>query len=661
MSPGRIAGITIKNRIVMPAMGMNMSDGGYVNQAVINHYTERAKGGAGLIVVEVTCVDAPLGLNTKDMLVIDDDAYIPGFARLTRSIHAHGAKCVLQISHTGRGAKRRNTGGQPVGPSAVKMPFSMVTGLEGEEPRALTDGEISAIEDKYAAAALRAKEAGFDGIQVHATGYYLVSQFLSATANRRTDAYGGNARQRASFALNILKKIKDRAGADFPVIYKLSLLELGKQGGIGLLDGLLYAYLLQEAGADAIEVLAMSYKDKPTLRDVPDSAQGTGLTFPLARLLKLARVLGRSTRPNLFLGRKAMRIPLISGGRAFDPVLAEKALSKGLTDFVFMGRGLLAEPNLPAMIEEGTHDLARPCIGCGRCIDNQLQHQSRAVCSGNAVIGRDDNDYTIPPAETQRKVLVIGGGPGGMEAARIAGYRGHAVLLAEKDMRLGGQLHYAVAPPHKHNLKPLITYYEKQLAQTGVTVELNRNIQAHEVIAGGYDAVVCATGVAPAALPIPGFNLAHVINAKAVLSGRTTGRTVVIIGGGLVGCETAEFLLKHKRRVAIVEMLPELAAKMPAAGRTILLGHLKTLGAYFYTGYRCREITAKTVAIEEERGVGRVLKADTVVIAVGDKPDTALYDALKGKVAELYLIGDAARPEGIAESVAAGYYTGLRI
>ncbi|MDD5712533.1 MAG: FAD-dependent oxidoreductase [Smithellaceae bacterium] len=661
LSATKIGSVELRNRIVMPAMGMNMSDGGFVNQAVINHYAERAKGGVGLIICEVTCVDAPLGLNTKNMLVIDDDKYIPGFRKLTEAIHRHGAKCFLQISHTGRGAKRKNIGDQPVGPSAVPMPYSMVIGMEGEEPRELTNAEIKAIEDKYAAAALRAKEAGFDGVEVHATGYYLVAQFLSSQANRRTDEYGGTARKRATFALNVLRKIRQKVGRDFAVIYKLSLLELGRKGGINLLDGLMYAHLLEKAGADAIEVLAMSYRAVPTKRDVPDSGQGKGLTFPLSMIAKMARVPGKSERPIFALGRKAITVPLIAGGRTFEPQLAERALRKKRADLVFMGRGLLAEPHLPNMIASGTYELARPCIGCGRCIDNQLQHQMSAVCSGNAVIGKTDNDYDLPTAVKKKKVLVVGGGPAGMEAARIAASRGHDVTLIEKDPRLGGQLHYATVPPHKENLVPLITYFDRQLPAAGAKVQLQRTITAEEIIASRYDAVVCATGVAPAELPIPGIKKPHVHNAKEVLRGAKTGKRIVVIGGGLVGCETAEFLLRQKKKVAIIEMFPELAGKMVAAGRTVLLGHLKILGAEIHCSSTCLEIRDQLVLVAGERGRITKLPADTVVVSVGDRPDRSLHDALQGKIPELYIIGDAARPEGIAESVAAGYYTALNI
>lgn len=219
-STGRIGHVEVRNRTVMSAMGTNMSDHGFVNDAIINHYVERAKGGVGLIIVEVTCVDAPLGLNTLNMLVADDDKYIPGLTRLADAIHEQGAKCFLQISHTGRGAKRKNIGAQPVGPSAVAMPFSFMMGFGNEEPRALTIGEIHDIEDKYAAAAVRAQKAGFDGVELHACGYYMGQQFLSSTANIRTDEYGGNPENRSRFYSTIIRKIRENCGEDFGLIVK---------------------------------------------------------------------------------------------------------------------------------------------------------------------------------------------------------------------------------------------------------------------------------------------------------------------------------------------------------------------------------------------------------------------------------------------------------
>jgi 2,4-dienoyl-CoA reductase-like NADH-dependent reductase (Old Yellow Enzyme family) len=584
LSRGSLAGIPVHNRIVMPAMGLNLAEGGFVNDAIVNHYVERAKGEVGLIIVEVTCVDTPLGLNTSRMLVIDDDQYLPGFRRLTDAIHAHGAKCVLEISHTGRGAKSRIIGAQPVGPSAVKKPFDFIVGFEGETPRALTIPEIQRIEDKYAEAALRAKQAGFDGVEVHATGYYLVAQFFSSTANIRTDEYGGSARKRAQFALNIVRKIQEKTGKDFPLLFKLSVLELGQYGGVSLLAGLQNCRLLQKAGVGAIEVLAGAWSTRPGRFDRPDSGQSKGLTFPILRIMRLA----------------GLRMTLIGGGRTFDPVLAEQALRRGWADFIFMGRGLLTQPDLPRMIANGTWPAARPCIGCGECIDGQLQRDAPITCSGNPVIGNGDNDYTLPSASKRKRVFVIGGGPAGVETARIAALRGHDVTLFEKSDRLGGQLHLAVVPPHKENLKLLPAYLERQAALAGVKVILNAEIDAAAILEQRPEVVVCATGVIPTRPPIPGIDRTFVKSITQALEGEAVGKRVVVIGGGEAGCETAQWLAGQGKKVTIVE-------------------------------------------------------------ATGAKKNAALYAQLRGKVGELYAVGDSLSPASVREAVSTGYYTGLKI
>ncbi|HEX7621156.1 MAG TPA: FAD-dependent oxidoreductase [Anaerolineales bacterium] len=645
LSPGSIAGIPVRNRIVMPAMGTNMADGGFVNDAILNHYAERAKGGVGLIIVEVTCVDTPLGLNTSRMLVIDDDKYITGFRRLTDAIHAHGAKCMLQISHTGRGAKSKIIGTQPVGPSEAKKPFDFLVGFEGETPRALSIQEIQRIEDKYAEAALRAKQAGFDGVEVHATGYYLVAQFFSKTANLRTDEYGGSARKRARFALNIIRKIQEKAGKDFPIIFKLSVLEIGQYGGVSILDGLLNCRLLEQAGVGGIEVLAGAWSTRPGRFDRPDSGQAKGLTFPILRIMRLAGI----------------RLPLIGGGRTFEPHLAERALRHGWADFIFMGRGLLTQPNLPCMIADGTWQAARPCIGCGECIDGQLQRDERITCSGNPVIGNGGNDYAIPLAQHPKKVFVIGGGPAGVEAARIAAMRGHTVTLFEKSERVGGQIYLAVVPPYKGNLELLLAYMERQLILTGVKVVLKTEMIAEQIIAQRPDVVVCATGLTPARPPIPGIDRPMVMDVTQALAGTPVGKRVVIIGGGEAGCETAQWLVEKGKKVIIVEMLDELAAKMVATSRTILLAHLQRLRVKIYTSHRCLEIKDGSVIIADAKGLTEEIRADTVLVATGARKNDALYTRLLGKVPELYAVGDCLGPANVRQAVSTGYYTGLKV
>ncbi len=645
LSPSKIGNVELRNKTVMAAMGMSQSDNGFVNRAVLNHYSERAKGGVGAVIVEVTCVDTPLGLNTDGMLIIDDDKYIPGMTELASVIHEGGAKAFLQISHTGRGARRSIIGDQPVGPSAVAMPYSYMMGLANETPRALTVPEIKEIEEKYAQAALRAKKAGFDGVEIHSVGYYLGEQFLSKTANIRTDEYGGSRKNRIRFHLNIIKRIRELCGEDFAVIVKLPVIELGKDGGISLIDGVYYCKKLQDAGADALEILAGIWSSEAGKNQKPESAYADCMAVALSQLMKIGL--------KLTGGKKAV---LIGGGRAQNPVAAEKALSSGKCDLIFIGHGLLVQPDLVNLIDEGREDEIRPCIGCGHCIDHQLQHGGRAICSGNAVLARGDNDYTVKPAESKKHVVVIGAGVAGVEAARIAAMRGHNVDLYEKSNEVGGQMNLACKPPFKQHLGLMKPYLERQLELKGVNVHLGSELTKKDILDMNPDAVVCATGSQPAMLKIEGSERA--VSARDILSGAQSGKNVVVIGGGSTGCETAEFLAKQGKKVSIIEMTPNLAANTGQTAKTILMGHLKGLGVKMLTECAVGKITESEVVYKTKSGETQSVKADTVVLAVGDRPDRSLYDALKDEVKEIYNVGDSNGGGIIPNAVYEGYVAG---
>ena len=649
LSPGYIGKVELRNKTVMAAMGMSQAENGFVNKAVLNHYAERAKGGVGAIIVEVTCVDSPLGLNTNGMLVIDNDKYIPGMSELASVIHEGGSKAFLQISHTGRGARRKIIGAQPVGPSAVAMPYSYMMGLANETPRALTTDEIKDIEEKYAQAALRAKKAGFDGVEIHAVGYYLGQQFLSKTANIRTDEYGGCKENRIRFHLNIIKRIRELCGDDFAVIVKLSVIEMGKDGGISMLDGLYYCKKLQEAGVDAIEVLAGIWSDEAGKNQKPESAYSDCMAVALCLVMKIG----------LALTAGGKKITLIGGGRAQNPVASEKALKSGQCDLIFIGHGLLAQPDLVNLIEADREDEIRPCIGCGHCINHQLQHGARAVCSGNAVLARGDNDHTIIPAKTKKKVVVIGAGVAGVEAARIAAKRGHTVDIYDSANEVGGQMNLACKPPFKQHLGLMKPYLERQLEIHGVNVHLGKKMSKEGVIALNPDVVVCATGVINNTLPVEGSE--RTINAVDILSGVSSGKNVVVIGGGSIGCETAEFLAKQGKKVTIIEMTDTFAGNTGKTAQTILIGHLKGNGVKLLPESRVEKITETEVIYKAKDGKTNPLKADTVVVAIGNRPDTSLYDSLKDEVKEIYNIGDSNGGGIIPSAVYDGYTVGNKI
>lgn len=639
--PILIGSMELKNRIVMPPMGTNFGTAdGHVTEQSIGYYEARARGGVGLVIVEVTCIDAPVGKTSARQLVVDDDRYIPGLRRLADVIHRHDVKAVLQLHHAGRGAKSSITGVQPVAPSAVPMPYGTLIGFAGEMPRALTVAEIKDVVARYARAARRAREAGFDGVEIHSTGYYLPAQFLSSTANQRQDEYGGDLQKRARFLLEIIAAVRGEVGKDCPLLCKLSAVEIGEGAGLTAEEGLQVARMAQDAGVDAIEVAGMLWGVNPRQR--PSTAERPGGFLPLIEAMK-----------------KVVTVPVMAAGR-MDPVFGEKVLQEGKADLVVMGKGLIADPDVPMKAVSGSVGDIRPCIGCLRCIDNVSIGGGSLMCSVNAAIGKE-REYEIQPAARARKVLVVGGGPAGMEAARVAALRGHKVTLYEKRDRLGGQLLQAVVPPKKDHLSGFVDYLTRQMAARGVDVRLGSEATAELIEKAGPDAVILAAGVVPVPPGIPGVDGPNVLSAKDVLSGATVGARITIIGGGVVGCETAEFLADLGKDVTVLEMMDEAAAQMVHALREMLLGRLAMKKVSVLTGVECRRVTGAGVEIATREGVTRTVEADNVVLASGDGPNRTLLEALSKRFAEVHPVGDCVEPQGIAEAVADGYRVALAL
>ncbi|MCX5999186.1 MAG: FAD-dependent oxidoreductase, partial [Chloroflexi bacterium] len=603
-------------------------------------YRERAAGGVGLVIVETTCVDAPAGKTTAYQLVIDDDKFIPGLTRLAETIHQHGARTVLQLQHGGRGTKSSITGIQPVAPSPIPMPYGTQVGYEGEMPRELTVSEIKGIVRKFAQGAQRAKTAGFDGVEIHSTGYYLVAQFLSSTANVRQDEYGGSLANRARFLLEIIRGVREVVGRDYPLLCKISAMENGPGAGLNPVEGQQVAQMAEEAGADALEIAGMGWGISP--RQAPPTAERPGGLIPFAQGMK--RVVG---------------IPIIVGSR-MTPELGEKVLQEGKADFIAIGKGLIADPDLPSKAASGRVEEIRPCIGCLRCVDNETVKGRGIMCSVNAAAGKERQFSEPKLAGRSKRVFVVGGGPAGMEAARVAALRGHEVTLFEKQAKLGGQLLQAIVPPHKDNLRNFIDYLTTQMAMRGVDIRLGVEANAELISQARPDAVILATGVTFTAPRIPGIDRANVVSAKEVLSGAGVGDTVAIVGGGLVGCETAEYLVQQGKKVTILEMLDEVAGRMPLALRNLLLARLADKGVAVLTGIQCRELTEDGLVISSKEGEVRTIRANNVVLASGDRSNRVLVEELRDTV-PVHAIGDCVEPRGIAEAVADGYTVGVSI
>ncbi len=641
LQPVGIAGLELRNRIVMPPMGTNMATmEGHVTESIRRYYEERARGGVGLIIVETTCIDAPRGKTTAHQMAIDDESFVPGLVGLADTIHQHGAKAVLQLQHGGRGTKSSITGFQPVAPSPVPMPYGTLVGYEGEMPRELAATEIEDLVGKFAQGAARAKRAGFDGVEIHATGYYLVAQFLSSTANVRRDAYGGTVRNRAKFLVEIVQAVRSEVGRSYPLLCKLSAFELGPGAGLTFDEGKEIAHIAEEAGVDALEIAGMIWGIIPRL--APTTAEPVGGLLPFVEGIKAA-----------------VNIPVIAGSR-ITPEVGEKALQEGKADLIAIGKGLIADPYLPNKLASGKADDIRPCIGCLRCIDNQTIKGLAIMCSVNAATGRE-SELEIRSADKPRKIIVVGGGPAGMEAARVAALRGHKVILLEKQAKLGGQLLEAIIPPHKDHLPPFIDYLETQLAKNRVEVRLDSQVTAEDVCEARPDAVILATGIVPTTPNIPGVSGTNVLTAWDVLKGAAVGDTVVVIGGGLVGCETAEYLAVKGKKVTILEMLEEVATAMPLALRKLLLARLANRKVDIYTGVKCRELTGASVRFVNREKEEIVVMADSVIVAAGGKPDTRLRAQLKGDTFTVRLSGDCVEPRGIAEAVEEGLRAGLAV
>lgn len=631
--PGHIGSMMIKNRLVMPAMGTRYAlDKGYVSQRQIDYYEARGRGGVGLIITEIT---APCfsGRNGSNQLTISDDSYILGFRALAEAIHKHGAKIAVQLHHSGREVNTAQTGYPAVGPSAVPT-------ITGAVPQELTTSEIADIVKQFAEGARRAKEAGIDGVEIHCAHHYLLATFVSRATNKRTDQYGGSIENRARFTLEIVKAVREVVGRDFPVWVRINGQEPGINDGVTIEEAYQVAKLVEEAGADAVHVSAFGagiYASKAPLPDTP------GYLLPLAYGVK-----------------QAVNIPVIAVGR-MDPFLAEQAIKAGKADFVAMGRRLLADPELPNKAASGRLDDINPCIGCMECLQRGVITGGYLSCTVNPTMGKEQ-EYRIEKAKSQQRVIVIGGGPAGLETARVAALRGHRVSLIEKSSKLGGLLHLAAVPPHKQEICGLIEYLDRQVRSVGVDIRLNTEATVNSILKENADIVIVATGGIPYRPDIGGIKSPNVVNAEDVLSGKNeTGQNIVIIGGGIVGCETGNYLAEKGKNVTILEVLSRLAGELSAMLRYRLLHELKEKHAVMLTNIACESIDENGVAVTDSKGQKRIIPADTVVVAAGYATNMRLADDLKDKVPEVHCIGDAAKAGQIYDAILAGCQVGLSL
>jgi len=630
--PGSIGKMTLKNRIIMAPISTNLAGGdGTVSDELIFHYAERARGGVGLITVENVCLAYPLACHGAAQPRIDDDAFIPGLRRLADAIHQGGAKAAAELTHPGMSAGLRYIRGEtPVAPSAVPRP------KDGLVPRALSHTEVVEVVGQYVQAARRAYEAGFDAVELQACHGLLINQFLSPLTNKRQDEYGGSRENRARFLVEIVAGIKRHVGSDFPVMVRLVAEDM-LEGGLTLEDGRWFARRLEEAGADAIHPdFGLGGKEK-RLEPMP---------YPQAWRVYLAAEI-----------KKAVSIPVIAVGVIREPRVAEEILEAGKADFVALGRALIADPDWPNKARAGEEQAIRRCIGCNECVMARHVEDAPLRCSLNATVGRKPEACRLERAKTPKRVLIIGGGPAGMEAARVAALRGHRVALYERETHLGGMLNVAAVPPGKEKLNWITEYFAHELPRLGVEIHLGEAMDAERVRALNPDVVIVATGSEPAIPDIPGVDGPNVLVAQELLARRMcfTGQRFALVGGGMLGLETAAYLAAQGNAVAVLKRYETIGRSIEPLYRDHLLRDLKEHGVEIITRVEVKAIQAEGVLVRDQTGEERVVPADRVVLARGAKPADKLVQELRDF--NPLVIGDAVQPRKIINAISEGFVT----
>jgi len=652
--PLRIGSLTLPNRIIMPALTTFYDFEGGTRFA--DFYVERARGGVGLIILGAFQSLYPgragksgwipdESVKEKGPAKLNHDFYIDRLRQWTDAIHTAGGLVAAQVATYGYWAKDGlGSPAEEISPSGVRLQgdafrpgLENLTFIRGGRP--LTVDEIQTICDQVGDAALRAKNAGFDAIELQALGGNLLSRFLSPVTNRRADGYGGLLENRARMLLEAIANIKAKLGDTFPLLCRIN----GEDfipGGMTLEDYKKLAPMLERAGVHALDLMPGWYETRRPMNQ---------MCVPRGAFIYLAGGL-----------KEVVKIPVAANIRINDPVLAEQALAEGKADLIAMCSPLIADPELPNKAKEGRLEDIRMCTGCCTCWSDLAEKFQPIGCSVNAQVGKE-TQLVITPAKEPKTVWVIGGGPGGMEAARVASLRGHKVTLFEKQDRLGGQLLYADLPPYKGEWKHFIQYLSTQIRKLGVEVRLGKEITVKDVENGKPDAAVVATGAKPLIPPIPGAQGRNVATAIDVLTGkRTVPRSAVIIGGGSLGCETAEFLAEKGRKVTVLEMLPRMGNDIDLWNRWVILDRMSASGIQMEPNTKAQEITDKGVGAATE-GKPRFFPCDTVVLAAGAKEDNALALALEGKGLALYKVGDCLKPQKVKQAVEDGFNAGLKI
>lgn len=630
-SKGKIGKMELKNRIVMPPMGTGLnSASGEVNEHLIRYYEERAKGGCGLIITEISRIDDEWGIGMPNQIQVTDTKFVVGIERLAKAVHKHDSKILLQLQHAGR--ENRSSliyGRQIVAPSAVMCK------VVREMPRALTTEECEMLIKKFIKGAVIAKMAGCDGVELHAAHGYLINQFLSPYTNKREDKFGGNFEKRMRFIQDIIYGIRQSCGPDFIISVRISADEF-VPGGLTLEDSIEIARRLEYLGIDCINVSTGIYESSYTI--VEDYVFEQGWKRKYAQEIK-----------------KHVKMPVIACCNIKRPEVAEELLETDVCDYVALGRQQLADPEWGNKSKAGLEDEIRPCVGCLYCF-KEIGSIRTIKCTVNARLGREVEFSEFKKDGDGRKVVVVGGGPGGMEAARVLAIRGFDVTLMEKSDKLGGTLNVADKPPHKEYLTWLINNLKSQITKLGVDIKLNCEANVDEIKKYNPYAVIAAVGGHPTVLPIPGIDKENVVLAEDVISGKVDikGKNVAIIGGGVTGLETAE-MFGGDCTASIYEMAGAVGTSLYATVARRLIARVEATGTKIFTGTRLLSIGDGEITVSDASGSTRNEKADVIVLAMGVTPNRSIADEIEAAFDNVKVIGDAKKAGLISDAIREGF------
>lgn len=640
--PGNIGKLHLKNRIIMAPMGIGalVEPDGRLSRRALDYYEARAKGGVGMITTCFTCVDDRVEKKTENGLGviarIDQAIHINSFSELADIVHDYGAKLCVQLT---AGMGRVAFGdilrkGHSIAPSNVKAFWNpKITARE------LTISEIKELIAAFERAAIFLSLTGVDAIELHGHEGYLLDQFQTSLWNQRQDEYGGNFENRMRFLREILSVLRKRLGKNFPIIYRYGIRQhIEGERSVG--ESLKIAEYLEDIGVDALHVDAGCYESWYWAH--PPIYQPKGCMVDMAELAKTV-----------------VKIPVISVGKLDDPNIAEGVLQEDKADFICLGRALLADPEWPNKVDKKRNEDIRPCIGDHVGCLSRVFEGKYLSCAVNPTVGKE-TEFHLKPAEVKKKVLVVGGGPAGMEAARVAAMRGHEVVLWEKSDQLGGNLIPASFPHFKKDLRDLVSYLSRQVNKLGVQVNLGVEADFKSIQSAAPDVVIVATGATALIPPIPGNESSNVCTAIDLFSGHEfEGNKVLIIGGGIVGCETALYLAQKEYRVTVLELFSKVMRGENNANKQNLIKLLDDVNVEILTGCQVTEVNQKNAKIRHENG-DTIIEADKIVLAVGLQSRVKLRDELLGYShktidAEIYAIGDCVKPRRVLDAIWGGF------